>query len=194
MAKPEAKSKTPWATMEPRRRTALQWRQQMSQRAMQPTWRDGRVSTGLSYPMHTQEDARHSPLDANLCQPLLELSTKWGMLEQEPCWPLIMSDYYLTGNRWMTASQIFGLSTIDNKRLQTCFQAFRLLYITFQLSYLKQPFPLFIICIAFSYAGPALNYFEGRSATISNIHSGDTIEDIFMDTIGSLLSLKKISI
>ena len=101
-----------------------------------------RVELSNAYP----RGCRHSPLDDNHCQPLLELSTKRGILGQEPCWPLIMPDYYLTGNRWMTASQIFGLSTIDNKRLQTCFQVFRLFISHFRLRYLNSPFH----CLSFA--------------------------------------------
>ena len=47
----------------------------------------------------------------NHCQPLLELSTMRAILRQDQS-----VDHFLTGNRRMTALQILGLSTIDNKR------------------------------------------------------------------------------
>ena len=149
MTKPEAKSKIPWATMEPRRRTAHQWRQPRSQRAMQPIWRHGRiiiVSPCWNYQPCGQYWGKNC-VDHLLCQTITWQATD-GWLHH----------------------RIFGLSTIGNKRLQICsFRSSGYIIITFQFNYLKTVLSTVYQCLAFSYAGPALNYFESRSATISNI-------------------------
>ena len=157
MAKPEAKSKTPWANMEPRRRTALQWRQPMSQRARQPTWRDGRVSTGLSYPMHTQEDAD------TLLWMIIIVNLCWNYQPSGECWArTVLTTYYvrLLPDRQQMDDCITDIWFINHwqKKITNMFSGLQVILYHISVELPKQPFPLFIICIAFSYAGPALNY------------------------------------
>ena len=111
---------------------------------------------------------------------LIFVNPCWNYLPNGECWSKSRVDHLLCQTiTWQATDgwlhhRIFGLSTIGNKRLQICsFRSSGYIIITFQFNYLKTVLSTVYQCLAFSYAGPALNYFESRPATGSSVYRYD---------------------
>ena len=150
--------------MEPRRRTTHQWRQPRSQRAKEPCSQSG----GMEGCPQDWAVLRGDPVPAVLGRARDADTLLWMIIIVSPagttnqagnteartlCWPHSdrqQKDDCITD---------IGISAIDNKRLETCFQVTSgyLYHISVEIPK-NSPFHCFITCLAFSYAVPALNY------------------------------------